>query len=101
MIDRLVQRYVAKKHNVSSLSDGGFTGNGLRGIFGKMRGIFLNVFRQFCKFFLKMWPGPYYKTVMPRELKRMLLLDKRTSRTCFVLLPWFCCFSPHWQRIVN
>jgi len=34
-IDRFVQRYAAKKHKVSSLRDGGFTGNGLIGIPGK------------------------------------------------------------------
>ena len=44
LIDRFVQRYAAKKHNVSSLSAGGFTGNGLSGILGKNARNFLRCF---------------------------------------------------------
>ena len=50
-IDRLVQRYAAKKHKVSSLRDGGFTGNGLSGIFRKnARNFLTTVFPIFVRF---------------------------------------------------
>ena len=52
-IDRLVQRYAAKKHKVSSLRDGGFTGNGLSGIFGKTARNFLRWFSPVLYVFLE------------------------------------------------
>ena len=51
LIDRLVHRYAAKKPDISLLSDGGFTGNGLRGIFGNMQDfVFLIFFASFVSF---------------------------------------------------
>ena len=52
-IDRLVQRYAAKKHKVSSLREGGFTGNGLSGIFGNNARNFLRWFSPVLYVFLE------------------------------------------------